>query len=70
MAAYTGMYKLDGNKWTTTTVDAAWHEGFARAEQVRFYKIDGDKLFVESPPAPNVNNGNRLTKNILIWQRD
>jgi hypothetical protein len=53
MLAYTGMYRLEGDEFITT-VDASWNENWNGTEQRRSFKIDGDKLFIESAPAPSI----------------
>jgi hypothetical protein len=45
MFAYTGMYRLEGDKWITK-VDVAWNPEWIGTEQVRFFKVDGDRLQV------------------------
>jgi Lipocalin-like domain len=47
MAAYTGMYRLEGDKWITQ-VDVAWNPEWVGTEQTRFFKLDGDRLHVTS----------------------
>jgi hypothetical protein len=47
MFAYTGMYRLEGDKWITN-VDVAWNPAWVGTEQVRFFKFDGDRLQVMS----------------------
>jgi len=39
--AYTGMYRLEGDKWITA-VDVAWNPAWIGTDQVRFYKLEGD----------------------------
>jgi ABC-type Fe3+ transport system substrate-binding protein len=46
-AAYTGMYRLEGDKWLTK-VDVAWNPEWVGTEQTRFFKLDGDRLHVTS----------------------
>jgi hypothetical protein len=44
MFAYSGMYRLEGDKWITT-VDVSWNPVWIGTEQVRFYKLlDGNRL--------------------------
>jgi hypothetical protein len=47
MAAYTGMYRLEGDKWITK-VDVAWNPEWVGTEQTRFFKLDGERLHVVS----------------------
>ena len=69
MIAYSGRYRIEGNK-ITTKVDAAWNEAWVGGEQVRYIRFEGDKLFIESPPMPHPNVNNRMVRVIVIWQRD
>ena len=45
MVAYTGMYRVEGDKWIVK-VDVAWNPEFVGTEQTRFFKLDGDQLQV------------------------
>jgi len=47
MFAYTGMYRLEGDK-LITKVDVSWTPLWVGTEQVRFFKFDGDRLQVIS----------------------
>ena len=41
--AYTGTYRLDGDRWITQ-VDVAWNPEWVGTEQIRHFKIHGDQL--------------------------
>ena len=45
LISYTGMYRLEGDKWITK-VDVAWSPDFVGTEQTRFFKVVGDRLHV------------------------
>ncbi len=68
MLAYSGRYRLEGNK-LTTKVDVAWNQGMVGSEQVRFVRFEGDKMLVESPFMPNPNGNNSMVRAIVTWQR-
>ena len=69
MAAYSGLYRLEGDKWITT-VDVAWNPGgWTGTDQVRFYKIDGDRLVVSAPWAPSPVFPGKTTRVFLTWTR-
>jgi hypothetical protein len=55
MLAYSGKYRTEGNKIT---------------EQVRYYRIEGDRLHIEAAPQPYANLGGRVMRGILIWTRE
>lgn len=40
-------------------VDIAWDETWTGSEHVRYYRIDCDKLYIESAPQPFANFGGR-----------
>jgi len=45
LVAYTGMYRLEEDKWITK-IDVAWNPEWIGTEQTRSFKIDGDHLQV------------------------
>jgi hypothetical protein len=69
MIAYTGRYTADGEK-IVTKVEAAWNEAWVGTEQVRFYRFEGDRLLIESPPQPHPNLDGRMVKIIVVWERE
>ena len=48
MIAYTGTYRLEGDRWITQ-VDVAWNPEWVGTEQTRYFAIDGDVLTVHTP---------------------
>jgi hypothetical protein len=69
MAAYTGMYRLEGNKWITK-VDVAWNPEWVGTEQTRFFKLDGERLHVTSTwrIMPNwVDKG--MQRSLLVFEK-
>jgi hypothetical protein len=48
LVAYTGTYRVEGDKWVTK-VEVAWNPEWVGSEQTRFFKLDGDRLQVLSP---------------------
>jgi hypothetical protein len=68
MLAYSGKYRTEGNK-IIINVDIAWDETWTGSEQVRYYRFDGDKLYIESAPQPFANFGGKTMRGILIWMR-
>lgn len=69
MIAYTGRYTVDAEK-IVTKVEAAWNEAWVGTEQVRFYRFEGDRLLIESPPQPHPNLDGRMVKIIVVWERE
>jgi len=60
MLAYTGRYRVDGDE-LVTTVDASWNEAWNGTEQRRRFRIEGNRLIIESAPAPSILFRARLT---------
>ncbi|HXW31103.1 MAG TPA: lipocalin-like domain-containing protein [Xanthobacteraceae bacterium] len=69
MVAYSGTYRIEGDKWITK-VDVAWNEAWVGTEQVRTYKLVGDRLDVTAMTQPAVNFSGRVLKAILSWERE
>jgi|SRR5579864_1690633 len=67
--AYSGQYRVDGNQFVTT-VDIAWNEAWVGTDQLRLFKINGDRLHIESPPTPNLNRGGQMVRGLLTWERE
>ena len=45
LLSYTGMYRLEGDKWITK-VDVSGNPAWVGTEQVRFFRFEGDRLQV------------------------
>jgi hypothetical protein len=69
MIAYTGRYRVENGK-VITKVEAAWNEAWVGGEQVREIKIEGDRLYIESPPMAHPNINNKIVRVIVEWQRE
>jgi hypothetical protein len=48
LVAYTGKYRVEGDKWITK-VDVAWNPEWVGTEQTRSFTVDGDRLQVVTP---------------------
>lgn len=69
MFAYTGMYRLEGDKWITK-VDVSWNPAWIGTEQVRFFQVDGDRLQVISMWVQAVVKPERgMARGILTFER-
>ena len=64
-----GLYRCCDSK-IVISVDIAWDELWNCTEQVRNYRIEGDRLHIEAAPQPYVNFGGRVMRGIQIWARD
>lgn len=67
--AYTGMYRLEGDKWITK-VDVSWLPERIGTEQVRFFRVDGDRLQVISMWVTDFVNPERgMVRGFLTFER-
>ncbi len=55
MLSYTGKYRIEGDDFITT-VELSWNEIWNGTEQRRHYRIEGDRLFIETTPAPSITS--------------
>lgn len=68
MAAYSGTYRLEGDRWITK-VDVAWSPS-QRGDQLRYYRLEGDRLSVTTPWIKDPRLPQQPeTRSILIWQK-
>jgi hypothetical protein len=69
MLAYTGRYRIEGSDFITT-VDVSWNESWNGSEQRRHYRIEGDKLFIDSAPASSITSPGKTDYRRLVWERE
>ena len=69
MLAYTGRYRIEGSDFITT-VDVSWNESWNGSEQRRHYRVEGDKLFIDSEPAPSITSPGKTDFRRLVWERE
>ena len=69
MVAYSGKYQIEGNM-VTTRVDIAWDQSQVGTDQVRFFKINGDRMEIETPPFVIPQSDGRLVRSFLTWQKE
>jgi hypothetical protein len=69
MLSYSGKYRVEGNDFITT-VDVSWNEEWNGTEQRRHYRIDGDRLFIESVPAPSMVFPGKMDFRRIVWVRE
>jgi hypothetical protein len=69
LVAYTGMYRVEGDKWITK-VDVAWNPEWVGTEQTRSFKVEGDRLQVLTPWRVMPNwPGKGMTRSIVTFER-
>jgi lipocalin-like protein len=69
MLAYTGKYRIEGRDFVTR-VDASWNEEWNDTEQRRHFRIEGDKLFIETAPAPSIVFPGKTDFRRIVWERE
>lgn len=67
MLAYGGTYTFNG-KELKINVDISWNETWSGTEQLRFAKIEGNRLELSTPVIPSVVDG-KPTSTVLIWEK-
>ncbi len=69
MLAYSGKYRIEGSDFITV-VDVSWNEDWNGTEQRRHFRIEGDKLFIESAPAPSIVFPGKTDYRRIVWERE
>ena len=69
MLSYSGHYRVEGGDFITN-VDVSWNEEWNGTEQRRHYRIEGDKLFIETAPAPSMVSPGKTDFRRLVWVRE
>jgi hypothetical protein len=69
VVAYSGKYRIEGNKFITS-VDVSWDEFRVGTDQVRFFKLDGDHLEIESAPVRAQDQSGRMFRGFLFWEKE
>jgi hypothetical protein len=69
MLAYTGKYRIEDSDFITV-VDISWNEDWNGTEQRRHFRLEGDKLFIETAPAPSIVFPGKIDFRRIVWQRE
>jgi hypothetical protein len=69
MLAYTGKYRIEGDDFITT-IDVSWNEIWNGTEQRRHFRIEGDRLLIETAPAPSIVHPGKTDFRRLVWERE
>jgi len=69
LVAYTGVYSVGGEIWTTS-VDVAWNPEWVGTKQARSFKLEGDRLDLSTPwrIMPNWSDKG-MTRSIISFER-
>jgi hypothetical protein len=66
LVAYTGRYRVEGDKWITT-LDVSANPAWAGTEQTRSFRITGDQL--QEMTAWAARPDNRMARGVLTYER-
>jgi len=69
LLVYTGPFTVDGDKFTTK-VDISWNELLTGKDQVRFFKLEGDKLAIRTAEQVSAVYPGKKVVGTLIWERE
>ena len=69
MLAYTGRYRVEGDEFVTT-VDVSWNEAWNGTEQRRKFRLEGNRLRIESAPAPSLLFPGKVDYRRIVWERE
>ena len=69
MLAYSGRYRVEGHDFITR-VEVSWNEVWNGTEQRRHFRIEGDRLFIESEPAPSILFPGKTDFRRIVWERE
>jgi hypothetical protein len=69
MLAYTGKLRVDGEKFIVD-VDMAWNKDWVGTEQVRFWRLERNRLLITSAPIPNLSIAGSMIVGTLVWERE
>lgn len=67
LIAYSGAYVVEGDK-ITHRIDVSWNQSWTGADQVRFFKIEGDTLTITTAINKNPRDG-REGRSIAVFTR-
>jgi hypothetical protein len=68
MLAYTKKYRVEGHD-LVTSVEVSWNEEWNGTEQRRHFRIEGNRLFIESAPGPSIIFPGKTDIRRIVWER-
>ncbi|MFO1070853.1 MAG: lipocalin-like domain-containing protein [Geminicoccaceae bacterium] len=66
--AYAGRYRVEGDRFVTA-VEVAWDRSWIGTEQVRRFRLDGDRLCIETAPQLAFAPGAEAARAVVTWRR-
>jgi hypothetical protein len=67
MVSYAGTFAVEGEK-VVHHVDISWNQAWTGTDQVRFFKLDGDRLTITTAPARSPLDG-KEGRSVLVWKK-
>ena len=68
LTAYSGPYRLEGDK-LITSVDTSWNESWNGTQQIRMWKVEGNRLHLTTVPAPYSRDPSKTAVARLVWEK-
>jgi hypothetical protein len=65
LIGYAGTYHVDGNT-VTYDLDVSWNELWTGTKQLRYWRIEGDRLLVHTPEIVNPMNGKKSIHHVTF----
>ena len=69
MMGYAGKFRLEGDK-IIVSCDLSWHPDWVGTEQVRFFKLEGERLSLRSAKQTHPRYPDRLAYGVIDWTRE
>jgi len=67
MVGYGGTFRVEGDR-VHHDVDISWNEAWTGTDQVRRFRLDGDRLILENGPNPDPVDG-KVSVRTMTWER-
>lgn len=68
MTAYTGRFRVEDGR-VVTKLDVAWHPGWEGSEQERFFRLEGDRLILQTGVMGHPSRPGRRHRATFTWTR-
>jgi hypothetical protein len=69
LMVYTGPFTIENDKFTTK-VDISWNELLTGQDQVRFFKLEGDRLTIRTAEQASAVYPGKKVVGTLTWERE
>jgi hypothetical protein len=69
MFAVSGKYRIEGGD-LRIVVDVSWNDSWNGSELKRHVRLEGNKLFIETAPAPSSLVSGKVTVGKLVFERE